>query len=89
MIRLVRIPEPPDVHAERRRWAYAEAMRGALPAEALDRKDGERLLAELWHAGWTDTEIAVHTKWSTYTVGRIRDRLGLATHSTNHTRKVS
>lgn len=50
---------------------------GLEPAEMLDTRDREDLVAELVGRGWTDVQIAVHTKMSTYTTGRIRRRLGL------------
>lgn len=57
---------------------YAAALRGDLPAEALVPGDQERLLVALWALSWTDVQIATHARWTTYVVGRIRDRLGLA-----------
>lgn len=51
---------------------------GAEPAEALDTRDREDLVATLVERGWTDLEIALLTRMSTYTVGRIRDRVGLS-----------
>ncbi|RZQ59820.1 hypothetical protein [Amycolatopsis suaedae] len=68
----------PDVRATARRLLYDLARRGELPAEALDTKDRSRLFAELWERGWTDAEIGVHTKTTTFTVARVRERLGLA-----------
>jgi len=53
-----------------------------VPAEALPPADRERLVGELWAAGWTDVEIATHTHMSTYTTARIRARLGLDALST-------
>jgi hypothetical protein len=46
-------------------------------------------MRELWGHGWTDVQIAIHTKWTSYTVGRIRDRLGLAPNRIYVDRKVS
>jgi hypothetical protein len=60
-----------------RQWLYAEAMAGRLPAEVLDTAQAERLVKRLIFAGWADVEIATHTKWSTYTVTRIRERIGM------------
>jgi hypothetical protein len=51
---------------------------GREPAEALDPRDREDLVAVLVGRGWTDTEIAVLTRMSTYTTARIRVRLELA-----------
>ena len=54
------------------------ALDGTLPAEALP-PDAK---ADLMHflvreCGWTDREVAVHTRWTDYTVARIRNHLGL------------
>ncbi|MBV9010647.1 MAG: hypothetical protein JO272_01130 [Pseudonocardiales bacterium] len=57
---------------------YAAALHGHTPAEALVPADQQRLLTELWARGWTDVQIATHTRWTSYVVGRIRERLGLA-----------
>jgi hypothetical protein len=54
--------------------------RGHLPAEILDQTDREHLVYDLWAAGWTDLEIATHTRMTTYTTGRIRGHLGVAAH---------
>lgn len=62
---------------------YALARAGREPAEALTTSDRARLVAELVNRGWTDRRIAEHTRQSTYTTARIRDRLGLtANHPT-------
>ncbi len=58
----------------------AACWRGDLPAEVLETGDRETLVHDLWSAGWTDVEIAIHTRMTTYTTGRIRARLGLAAH---------
>lgn len=55
----------------------AACWRGDMPAEALPVRDREELVYELWLHGWTDVEIATHTRMSTYTASRIRERLGL------------
>lgn len=57
---------------------YNLALAGRMAAEALEGTDRDRLLAALHARGWTDLHIAVHTLWSTYTVARIRDRMGLS-----------
>jgi hypothetical protein len=54
---------------------------GREPAEALDPRDREDLVFALAASGWADVEIAVHTRMSTYTTARIRERLGLATNT--------
>jgi hypothetical protein len=73
-------PPRPDVRALSNQRLRALCWRGELPAELLDRRDRERLLRELWAAGWTDVEIATHTHMTTYTTARIRERLGLRAH---------
>lgn len=50
---------------------------GLEPAEALDVRDREDLVAALVFRGWTDVEIAVLTRMSTYTTVRIRERIGI------------
>lgn len=59
------------------RRRYNLALAGRMAAEALEGTDRDRLLAVLHARGWTDLHIAVHTLWSTYTVARIRERMGL------------
>jgi hypothetical protein len=71
-------PPKPDTQPLHYQRVWAAVWRGELPAEVLPTKDKERLVAELWAAGWSDLEIACHTKWSTYTVTRLRERLGLS-----------
>lgn len=59
-------------------WSlYLACKSGATPAELLPTSDRELLLAELSNEGWTVTQIAEHTMLSTYTTGRILERLGL------------
>lgn len=57
--------------------AYLAARNGTEPAEALTQRDRHRLVAELHRLGWTDAQIATHTRMTTYTTGRIREHLGL------------
>jgi len=54
--------------------------RGTEPAELLTPSEREHLLFDLWAAGWNDLEIARHTRMTTYTVARIRSRIGLQAH---------
>ncbi|GAA4551887.1 hypothetical protein [Amycolatopsis samaneae] len=71
----------PDTAPIARGHLLAACRRGDLPAEAFpDPADRERLVRELWRAGWSDVEIATHTHMTTYTTGRIQARLGLAAH---------
>ncbi|MEZ5152090.1 hypothetical protein [Rhodococcus zopfii] len=61
---------------------YAGALDGEIPGEALTTND-RRVLIEALHArGYTDAQIATHTRWTTYTVARIRIELGLHTNTT-------
>lgn len=69
------------------RAAYRACLAGERPAEALEPSMRERLVAELHHRGWSDSEIAAHTRLQTYTVGRICDRLQLKPNSSNKDRK--
>lgn len=50
---------------------------GREPAESLDPRDREDLVAGLVERGWSDVDIAVLTRMSTYTTARIRHRIGL------------
>jgi hypothetical protein len=50
---------------------------GAEPAESLCTEDREDLVVALHARGWTDLEIATHTRMTTYTTQRIRARLRL------------
>jgi len=74
--RLTAPPARPERRSDVGRWRACCA--GELPAEALSTRDREDLLAELHGLGWTDREIAEHTRLSTYTTARLLDRLGLA-----------
>lgn len=59
------------------RRLVAECRAGRAPAEALSSRARAALFRELWEAGWTDREIADHTRTSLYTVSRIhRDLFG-------------
>jgi hypothetical protein len=55
----------------------AACWAGQEPAELLTRGERDLLLFDLWRKGWTDREIGVHMKQTTYTTCRIRTRLGL------------
>lgn len=56
---------------------FALCRRGQVPAEELSSEDRDRLIRMLWKRCWSVSEIAAHTKLSTYTTARILDRLGL------------
>lgn len=58
--------------------AWRLALDGDLPADALSTLDRHALVLVLHNRGWTDVEIASHTRMSTYTTARIREGLGLA-----------
>lgn len=53
------------------------AMAGLIVAEALPTHVREWLVHDLHKDGWTDLEIADHTRMTLYTTARIRGRLGL------------
>jgi hypothetical protein len=81
--RAVLVPRP-DIGKTVERVRLIDACRrGTQPAELLDPAQREHLVYDLWCDGWTDVEIATHTRMTTYTTGRIRDRLGLAAHPTS------
>jgi hypothetical protein len=72
---------PYDVAPVRRRseWRlWKRCWDGLEPAESLTTRDREDLVWDMVHQlGWTDREIAEHTRMTPYTVSRIRARLGL------------
>ena len=72
-----------------RRRLYAACLAGNMPAEALPPADRERLVDELWAAGWTDVEIATHIHMSTYTTARIRARLGVPPNTAQARKKLA
>jgi hypothetical protein len=73
-----RTPPRPDTAPQQRRRVRRACWEGREPAETLSPRDRDELVYDLWCAGWSDTEIAAHTRLSTYTAARIRRRLGLA-----------
>lgn len=74
-------------HTRMTRWAVAriellaECRAGRCPAEVLDTGEREQLVRDLVLAGWTDLRIATHTRMTTYTTVRIRERLGLTSNT--------
>ena len=56
---------------------YERALAGDEPAEALDTDLRELLVTTLHARGWSDVQIAAHTRQTTYTTARIRARLDL------------
>lgn len=67
-----------DIRRENRQ--IRRCLAGQVPAEALSTRDRELVVARLHAAGLSDVEIAEATQQTTYTVARIRARLGLAAH---------
>lgn len=70
LIRAIPGPEQPT--------RYRAALEGSTPAEVLTTEDRGRLVGELYAHGWSDVQIAAHTRMTTYTTTRIRGALGLA-----------
>lgn len=68
---------PPMSASRSPRHVWERCCLGVEPAESLHPRDREDLVATLVERGWTDVEIAVLTRMTTYTAARIRDRLGL------------
>lgn len=66
---------PPVSFAYRQLWLAA--CRGEEPAESLTTRDREDLVYALVLRGWSDVEVAGHTRMTLYTLVRIRLRLGL------------
>lgn len=56
---------------------YRRCMDGHEPAESLPQNERARLVLILHNRGWTDVQVATHTRMSTYTAARIRRRIGL------------
>lgn len=54
---------------------WAACCAGREPAESLDPRDREDLVAELAERGWALLEIAVLTRMSMYTTARIATRV--------------
>lgn len=74
---LVRPAVPAGFAARSPAWVWLACCAGSEPAELLDPRDREDLVAGLVDRGWTDRQIAEHTRMSTYTTARIRERIGL------------
>ena len=60
------------------RALYVLARSGRLPADALPTHVRWQLVVDFHSIGWTDVDIAEHTRMTTYTTARIRSSLGLA-----------
>jgi hypothetical protein len=76
-IRLRRTDGPIPTRPVSDDYLYRRCRDGLEPAEALTRVARAVLVHELWALGWTDVEVAVHTRLTTYTAAAIRTRLGL------------
>lgn len=61
---------------------YRRCLDGHEPAESLPTLDRRRLVLTLHNRGWTDVQIAVHTRMTTYTTARIRSLIGLKPNET-------
>lgn len=75
---LIGLPAAPDATPRSDLALWRDCCAGVEPAEALHTRDREDLVAGLVERGWTDQQIATHTRMTTYTTARIRERLGLA-----------
>lgn len=74
-IRLQHQPDRPETAPIALTRLLNQCRAGELPAEVLPPDARAQLVAELHRRGWTDTEIATHTRMTTYTTARIRDAL--------------
>lgn len=75
---LYRVAGRPVAHTLADQQLLEACRTGHEPAEVLPTYAREWLVHELVCEGWTDLQIAEHTRMSTYTTARIRERLGLA-----------
>lgn len=66
-------------------WLWRACCAGREPAESLDWRDREDLVAALVERGWSDVEIATLTRMTTYTTARIRARLGMPANTSRRT----
>ena len=73
--RLGPIPARSLVQPRSPQWLWDACCRGQEPAEALDARDREDLVAQLLECGWTLPEIAEHTRMTAYTTARIAARV--------------
>ena len=77
--RLGPIPTRELVAPRSPQWLWDACCRGQEPAEALDHRDREDLVAQLLRAGWSIPEVAGHTRMTVYTTARIADRVSAST----------
>lgn len=76
--RLGPIPTRELVAPRSPQWLWDACCRGHEPAEALDWRDREDLVAQLVEVGWPLASVAAHTRMSEYTTARIADRVSAA-----------
>jgi hypothetical protein len=63
---------------------WVRCLEGHEPAESLPNVDRADLVWHLIHdLGWTDREVADHTRMTDYTTARIREHLGLNPNQPN------
>jgi hypothetical protein len=74
-------PEPRNRSEER---LLGEALAGDRPAEDLPEYLRHKTFLVLHNWGWTDMQMAEHTRTSLYTTARIRDYLGLEPNRDRH-----
>ncbi len=73
------IPTSASLVPRRAEWrVWKRCWEGTEPAEALPTRDREDLVWQMHELGWSDVQIAEHTRMSLYTTARIRNRLGLS-----------
>jgi len=60
---------------------FEGALAGKTPGEALSPYDRRVLLSVLHRRGYSDRQIADHTRWTLYTTARIREHIGLDANS--------
>jgi hypothetical protein len=74
--------QPPDVRPLHRAYLLRACKNGREPLEVLAAEgmhdDRDALLCEWVRRGWTPAQIAQHTRSTTYTVGRLLDRIGVS-----------
>lgn len=79
------VPIPAAYGPPRSGWrVWRRCWEGREPAESLTPQDREDMVFQLHRHGWSDMDIARHTRQTLYTTGRILDRLGL---DPNHDRR--
>lgn len=76
-MRIPRAPKQKQLPRPQRPLQFRLALNGEEPAEALTAHDRRLIIARLHRRGWTDLEIAVLTRTTTYTTARIRHAIGL------------